>query len=80
LAKDIGMTSKRAKNHQIFWRMNSMVIPLKKTPKFPGNSIGKIQETQENPHGDSTKELHSYCDTTFPSSPRPIMDLQDSTK
>ena len=48
--------------------------------KCSGNSIQEIQETQASTHGSSTKELHSYCDTIFPSSPSPSMYLQDKTK
>jgi hypothetical protein len=77
---DVLMTSKRTKNHQIFRRMNFLAIPLKKNLKIPGNSIGKIQETQENIHGESTKEFLSYHDAPFPSPPIPSMDLQDATK
>jgi hypothetical protein len=53
---------------------------IERNIKCPNNSIGKIQETQENPHGDSTKELCSCCDATFPSPLRPSMDFQDATK
>jgi hypothetical protein len=30
---------------------------IERTLKIPGNSIGKIQEYQENPHGGSTKNF-----------------------
>jgi len=48
--------------------------------KCPGNSIGKIQEYQENPYGGSTKESCSCDDAPLPSPPSPSMDLQDTLK
>jgi hypothetical protein len=53
---------------------------IERTLKCPDNSIGKIQESQENPHGGSTKEPCSCHDAPFPSPPSPSMDLQDTTK
>jgi hypothetical protein len=50
------------------------------TLKCPGNSIGKIQKSQENIHGGSTKEFISCCDAPFPSPPSPSMDFQDIAK
>jgi hypothetical protein len=48
--------------------------------KFPCNSIGNIQEFQENPHGGFTKEFISCCDSHFSSPPSPSISLQDPTK
>jgi hypothetical protein len=48
---------------------------IERTLKFLDNSIGKIQKSQENIHGDSTKEFISCCDAPFPSPPIPSMDF-----
>jgi hypothetical protein len=53
---------------------------IKKNMKCSCNSIGKIQETQKNHHGDSTKELISCCDSNFHSPPRSSMDFQDTAR
>jgi hypothetical protein len=53
---------------------------IERTLTFLGNSIGKIQEYQENIHGGSTKEPFSCHDALLPSPPIPSMDLQDSRK
>jgi hypothetical protein len=53
---------------------------IERTLKCPGNSIGKIQESQENLYYDSSKNLLSCHDAPLPSPPIPSMDLQDATK
>jgi hypothetical protein len=53
---------------------------IKRTLQCLGNSIGKIQETQENPHGDSTKEFISCRDSPLFSPPCPSMVFQNTEK
>ena len=48
--------------------------------KFPCNSIGKMQESQENHHGGSTKEFISCCDAPLPYPPSTSMDFQEVSK
>jgi len=48
--------------------------------ELPNNSIGKIPESQENPHGNSTKEFCSCHDAPSPSPPTPSLAFQYATK
>jgi len=53
---------------------------IKRSLKYPGNSIGKIHESQENPHCVSTKEPSSCHDAPLHSSPSPSTDYKTQEK
>jgi hypothetical protein len=53
---------------------------IERNIKGPGNSIGKIQKSQEDIYYDSYEDFLSFHDAPLHYTPRPSMDLQDSSK
>jgi hypothetical protein len=56
---------KKSQEPSNIWEDELLGDSIERTLKIPDNSIGKIQESQENPHGSSTKEFISCCEATF---------------
>jgi hypothetical protein len=71
---------KKSQEAQNIWENELPGDSIERTLKIPGNSIGKIQKSQEDIYYDSSQEFISCCDVPFPSPPIPSMALQDSTK